>query len=151
MPPWLQWILIATGLLTIALLLMFISRQLKVLKGERTQRSKHLAFQNRRRQDIVESLRVLALAIEEDQVEYSEACLRIKGLLDLVAPELLEQPPFDIFARVHEQLRHMPTHQAREETDKRFIRKLDRERFAIENRHSEAVREAAYALRQHQF
>ncbi|SDW92161.1 DUF2489 domain-containing protein [Marinobacter mobilis] len=151
MPPWLQWTLIASGLLAIALLLLFIIRQLKVLQGERAQRNKHQAFQVRRRQEIVESLRVLALAIEENQVEYSEACLRIKGLLDLVAPELLEQSPFEIFAQVHEQLRHMPTHQAREDTDKRFIRKLDRERFAIETQYAEAIRTAACALRQHSF
>lgn len=151
MPTWLQWTLIASGLCVAVLLLMFIARQLRVLKQASTQRAKHQAFQAQRRETIVDSLRLLARAIEEDQVEYSEACLRIKGLLDLVAPELLEQPPFAVFALVHEQLRHMPTHQAREETDKRFIRKLDQERFAIENRHAEAIREAAGALRQHPF
>ncbi|SFM02446.1 DUF2489 domain-containing protein [Marinobacter zhejiangensis] len=151
MPQWLQWVLIAAGLIAISLLLVFIVRQFKVLKTERARREKQMAFHAERRSSIVESLRLLALAIEEDQVEYSEACLRINGLLELVEPELLTRPPYNVFAQVHEQLRHMPTHKAREETDKRFIRKLDKERFAIETRHAEAIRQAAAALRHHPF
>lgn len=151
MPTWLQWTLIVSGLVAIGLLLAFIGQQFRILAAERKRQHKQRAFQRRRRSDIVESLRVLALAIEQEQVEYSEACLRIKGLLDLVAPELMEQSPYQVFRQVHDQLSHMPTHQARKNTDKRFIHRMDQERFAVEDRHAEAIRQAAAALRHHKF
>lgn len=151
MPPWLQWTLIIAGLLSIALLVAFITRQFRMLRDERRRQAKTEAFQKERKESMVESIRVLAMAVEEEQVEYSEACLRIKGLLDHVAPELLEQQPFRIFQEVHDLIQHMPTHRARQETDTRFVEKMDRERVAVEKMHADAIRRAATAIRLYQF
>ncbi len=151
MPLWLQWTLIFAGLIAIAVLLAFIVRQARLLKTNRKRADKNRAFQSERRQSMVESIRVIALAVEEDQVEYSEACLRLKGLLDHVAPELLEQSPFRVFQEVYDQIQHMPTHRARQATDTRFIEKMDKERLAIEEKHADAIRRAATALRHHTF
>lgn len=151
MPLWLQWTLIVAGLLAIAALSAFILRQAKLLRQSRQRNDKNQAFRERRRQSMVESIQVIAMAVEEDQVEYSEACLRLKGLLDHVAPELLEQPPYRVIREVSDQLQHMPTHRARQATETRFIEKMDRERLALEARHADAIRRAATALRQHPF
>ncbi len=151
MPVGLQWTLIAFGLIAIVLLTAFIGRQLRLLRKDKAQKRKQAAFQAQRRAQIVESIRVLALSIEENQVEYSEACLRLKGLLELIAPELLSRAPYQVFQQVHDQIQHMPTHQARQDTDRKFIRKLDQDRFAIESQHAEAIKRAAAALRQHAF
>jgi hypothetical protein len=151
MPLWLQWTLIITGLLAIALLVAFITRQFRTLQDGRKRQAKTEAFQKERRESMVESIRVLAMAVEEDQVEYSEACLRIKGLLDHVAPELLAQSPFRVFQQVHDLIQHMPTHRARQETESRFVEKMDRERLAVEEEHADAIRRAATAIRHHQF
>lgn len=151
MPLWLQWTLIVAGLLAIAALSAFIMRQAKLLRQSRQRNDKNQAFREQRRQSMVESIQVIAMAVEEDQVEYSEACLRLKGLLDHVAPELLEQPPYRVFREVSDQLQHMPTHRARQATETRFIEKMDRERLALEARHADAIRRAATALRQHPF
>lgn len=151
MPIWLQWILIGVGVIAITLLLVFINRQLRLLRKEKALRLKQEAFQAERRAKIVDSIQVLAMAIEEDQVEYSEACLRIKGLLELIAPELLTQTPYQVFQQVHDQIQHMPTHQSRQDTDRKFIQKLDKERFAVEGQHADAIRRAATAIRQHNF
>ncbi|MBS8242029.1 DUF2489 domain-containing protein [Marinobacter lipolyticus] len=151
MPLWLQWTLIVAGLLAIAALSAFILRQAKLLRQSRQRNDKNQAFREQRRQSMVESIQVIAMAVEEDQVEYSEACLRLKGLLDHVAPELLEQPPYRVFREVSDQLQHMPTHRARQATETRFIEKMDRERLALEARHADAIRRAATALRQHPF
>lgn len=148
MPQWLQWALIVGGLIAIALLTGFILRHARKLKSDRRSREKNESFRKERRDSMVESLKVLAMAVEADQMEYSEACLRIKGLLDHVAPELLEQPPFRVFQEVHDLIQHMPTHQARQDTNTRFLEKLDRERAAIEEAHASRIREAAVALRQ---
>ncbi|MDK8465533.1 DUF2489 domain-containing protein [Marinobacter sp. SS13-12] len=151
MPPWLQWTLIIAGLLAIALLVAFIARQSRTLQEGRKRQAKTEAFQKERRESMVESIRVLAMAVEEDQVEYSEACLRIKGLLEHVAPELLEQPPFRVFQEVHDLIQHMPTHRTRQETETRFVEKMDRERLAVEEKHADAIRRAATAIRRHPF
>ena len=151
MPAWSQWILIFAGVVAIMLLVLFINRQTKVLKRDKTVANRTKAFQDERRTSMIESIRVLAMAIEQDQIEYSEACLRIKGLLDHVAPSLLEQTPYRIFQEMHESMDHMPTHQARQDTDSKFVEKMDKERFALEQQHADAIRRAATAIRHHQF
>ncbi|MDN6318823.1 MAG: DUF2489 domain-containing protein [Marinobacter sp.] len=151
MPQWLQWSLIIAGVIAIIVLLGFIRKQMVTLAESRRRQKKAEVFQAKRRKDMVDSIRVIAMAIEEEQVEYSEGCLRIKGLLDHVAPELMEKPPFKVFMEVYEQLRHMPTHQARQDTDARFVAKMDKERFAVERKHSDEIRRAATAIRNHSF
>ncbi|SFR83045.1 Protein of unknown function [Marinobacter daqiaonensis] len=151
MPQWLQWILIGLGLIAIFVLAMFILRHTRLVRDQKKTLAKQEAFQLRRRQDMIESIRILAMAVEEDQVEYSEACLRIKGLLDHVAPELLHQNPYRVFLEMHDQIQHMPTHQARQQTDSHFVHKMDRERHALEEQHADAIRRAATAIRHHDF
>jgi len=151
MPEWLQWSLIITGAIAIVVLLGFIRRQTVILSDNRKRQQKADAFQARRRQDMIDSIRVIAMAIEENQVEYSEACLRIKGLLDHVEPALMGKAPYRVFMEVYEQLRHMPTHQARQDTEARFVEKMDKERFSVEKHHADEIRRAATAIRNHPF
>lgn len=151
MPVWLQWILIAVGLAVILLLGLFIARQVRVLRQGKVVASRAKAFQDQRRDSMIESIQVLAMAVEQDQIEYSEACLRIKGLLDHVAPELLEQTPYRIFQEMYDRIQHMPTHQARQDTDSKFVQKMDKERFGLEQKHADSIRRAATAIRHHRF
>ncbi|WP_404367801.1 DUF2489 domain-containing protein [Marinobacter sp.] len=151
MPVWLQWTLIVAGIAVIALLAAFIIRQAGTLRKARARASRNQAFREERRDSMIQSIQVLAMAIEQDQVEYSEACLRIKGLLDHVSPGLLAQSPYRIFQEMHDHLEHMPTHQARQDTDVRFVQKMDRERYALETEHADSIRRAATAIRHHRF
>lgn len=151
MPVWLQWTLVLVGLAVALLLVVFILRQMRILRQDKVRASRNKAFQDERRTSMVKSIQVLAMAIEQDQVEYSEACLRIKGLLDHLAPELLSQTPYRVFQEMHEQLEHMPTHKARQDTDVKFVEKMDRERHALEAQHSDTIRRAATAIRHHRF
>ena len=75
MPPWLQWTLIIAGMLAIALLVAFISRQFRALQDDRRRQEKAESFRRERRDSMIESIRVLAMAVEEDQIEYSDHCL----------------------------------------------------------------------------
>ncbi len=151
MPQWLQWSLIILGLAASAVLLVFIFRHGRLIRDHHRQQARQRAFQRERRDRMIESIRILAMAVEENQVEYSEACLRIKGLLDHVAPDLLEQPPYRVFLEVHDRIQHMPTHRARQQTDTHFVQKMDEERFALERQHADAIRRAATAIRHHEF
>lgn len=144
------WAGIALGLVIIIVLLAFIRKQyrhLEKLKNEQQalQQSSQ-AEQNSLRLDVLESIKVIGMVMLDDQVEISEGCIRIKVLLDNLDPALHEQEPFEIFSVVTAKLAHMPTHDARKQVDKKFIRKLDKQRFQIEQEHREQVRAATKAL-----
>lgn len=151
MPRGLQLAFIAIGLVIIGALLFYIWRQSKRLNQQRLAQKKTEELQAQRRDKMVESIRIIALAVEEKQIEYSEACLRLKGLLDYVDPSLLNKTPFEVFQTVYDKIQHMPTHEARKNTDSRTIRKLDKERLAVEQTHATEIREAASALKHHRF
>ena len=151
MPQNLQWILIVVGVVVIAGLTFFILRQWRRLRQHRRAVERTRALQSERRDSMIESIRILAMTLEQEQVEPSEGCIRIKGLLDHVEPELLEYSPYDIFQTMYEKTEHMPTHEARKQADPKLIRRLDEERFALEAHHAEAIREAAVAIRYYRF
>ncbi len=151
MPRGLQLAFIAIALVVIGVLLVYIWRQSRVLSEQRLREKKTEEFQARRRDEMIESIRVIAMAVEADQVEYSEACLRLKGLLEHVAPELLEKPPFQVFQQVHDKISHMPTHRARKNTDSQTLEKMDQERLEVEEEHAEDIRQAATTIRHYRF
>lgn len=151
MDPWIQWLLIVIGILASLVLAFFCLKQLRILRRAHTER---VARERRRRHQhahLVESVRVLVRCMLEEQMELSEGCIRIKVLLDTLAPGLLEDTRFQIFQYMYERTEHMPTHEARQQTDKRFIRRLDLQRFKLEREHREAIHQAARELLQLRF
>jgi|AntDeeMinimDraft_5_1070356.scaffolds.fasta_scaffold02409_4 FtsZ-interacting cell division protein ZipA len=151
MPRGLQLVFIVIALVVIGLLLAYIWRQSRALSEQRLRDKKTEEFQAKRRDEMVESIRVIAMAIEANQVEYSEGCLRLKGLLEHVEPELLEKPPFQVFQEVHDKISHMPTHRARKMTDSQTLEKMDQERLAVEQEHADDIRQAATTIRHYRF
>lgn len=151
MPRGLQLTFIVIGLVVIGALLFYIWRQSRVLADDRLRQKKAEEFQAKRRDEMIESIRIIAMAVEEKQVEYSEACLRLKGLLDYVAPELLSQEPYRVFLEVHDKLEHMPTHRARKAAEPELIQKMDIERLEVEKAHAGDIRRAAMAIRHFRF
>jgi Protein of unknown function (DUF2489) len=96
---------------------------------------------------VEESLLVLVSSLLEGQVEVAEASIRLKVLLDHYDASLHDDPRFSIFNVLYEALEHMPTHQARKQTDKRFLNKLDQERLRLEAKHRDNVMNAAQVLK----
>ena len=45
----------------------------------------------------------------------------------------------------------MPTHQARQATETKFVEKMDKERFEVEKANAEEIKRAATAMRYHDF
>lgn len=138
------WSLIGIGMVLIAGLLFIIFRQMRELRvpvqeAEAMPADKHLL-------GLEDSLTVIAQLLLDDQVEVSEACMRIKVLLDHYDSTMHEDPVFSVFVKVYDALSHMPTHQARKQTDKKFIQKLDQQRFQIEEQYRSAAKDAADAL-----
>lgn len=96
--------------------------------------------------NLKESLEIISRALLDQQVDVSEGSIRVKVLIDHFDVTLHEQAPFSVFNEVYALLEHMPTHQARKQTDKKFLHKLDQQRFAIENKFRPQVLAASKAL-----
>jgi hypothetical protein len=140
------WSGIILGLVLIAGLGWFIltkSREIKAFKIQQTQQD---VQQKEQRDYLVNSIKVIATTMLDDQVELSEGCIRIKVLIDHFDASLHEVEAFKIFEQMYRDTEHMPTHQARKNTDKNFIHKLDQQRFALEKQHRESIRKAAKEL-----
>jgi|GEM_PF-111423 hypothetical protein len=150
-PQTLQWTLIAVGVVAIAVLIYVIQRHWRRLNQFRRAQEHTRQLQQQRRDSMIKSIRILARSIEEEQVEPSEGCIRIKGLLDHVAPELLTQKPYNVFQTLYEKTEHMPTHESRRQADPKLISRLDEERFALEAEYADSIQEAAVAIRFHRF
>ncbi|MDX1452273.1 MAG: DUF2489 domain-containing protein [Oleiphilaceae bacterium] len=150
-----SWLYIAifTGCLMIVGLAVYIVRTLRQIRSvqneiaqrQASQEAEMQAYQGRMR----ESLEVIARTMLDDQVELSEACIRLKVLIDNYDPDLHQQPGFAVFNEMYARLEHMPTHQARKDADKKWIRKLDKERFRLEKEYRDDLRMAGEKLLQH--
>ena len=145
------WGGIALGLITTVLLARIILKKWNLIKTAEQAKVAQNSIQKEKHEKAIESIKIIALCMTEEQVEPSEGCIRIKVLLDHVAPELNEQAPFSIFTTMYDATAHMPTHDARKKADKALIRQLDEERFALEKQHKDAILEAAKAIQHYSF
>lgn len=94
----------------------------------------------------IDSVKLIAQFMMDEQVELSEGCIRIKILLDHINPDLHEHPDFHIFSTIYTATEHMPTHEARKKADKKLIRKLDKERLQLEADYRDKILLAAQKL-----
>lgn len=85
---------------------------------------------------IYKSVYTISFAMQQGQCELSEGCIRVAVLLDnLPETEWPTQAFNQKFASVYdlyEKIKHMPTHDARLHYKRSEIRKMDREREALE-------------------
>ena len=140
------WLFIAIGSIVIVGLSLFIFKKVTLLKRHKRLLLEQQTTQKEQKNYLVDSLKVLAVTILDDQVELSEACIRIKVILDHLAPALHEKEAFKVFEKMYVSTQHMPTHEARKKVDKQFIDKLDTQRFELEQTHRDEIRSAAQAL-----
>jgi len=140
------WLGIVIGLILITGLCRFIYIKHCELKTHQNLLKEQNDHQVEQKEYLVNSIKVIATAMLEDQVELSEGCIRVKVLIDHLDASLHEQEVFKIFEEMYRKTEHMPTHQARKNVDKNFIHKLDQQRFALEKQHRDSIRKAAGEL-----
>ena len=143
-------ILSLTGIVISLFLLKYILSTLKKMKSmqaiQQTQETQAEQQFEDTRLSATQSIKVIAQCMLDEQIELSEGCIRIKVLLDHVAPEFHDDPYFKVFAQVYEATRHMPTHEARKQADKKLIMRLDLERMTLEEDNEEAILSASRQL-----
>ncbi|MET1219182.1 MAG: DUF2489 domain-containing protein [Glaciecola sp.] len=101
---------------------------------------------------IMQSVHVIALAIEQQQCDLSEGVIRLTNLLD--ALPILPQPKFaELYPGIyglHDKISHFPTHEARAALSKKERREQDKERLAIEAEFESTIVKEVALLRQYQ-
>jgi len=108
----------------------------------------HERERKKARSNLLENLEILARAIEDEQMNPTEGCLRVRVLLDLLdeGGHVLRED-LVIFDQIHQKAKHLATHQAREDLPREEKEKQDQERRALEEQFEAQIKQGATALR----
>ncbi len=132
-------VLLCVGVCIVAVLSYFaIKLTLRVRSQElklKAQAGRHEQQQLEKINYIVESLQVISRAALNSEVDYSEATLRCKMLLDGLGLNDKAIEPYLILDEVYHQIKVFDTHQARKDLTKEERRRQDKERLSIERRY----------------
>lgn len=150
-----QLLLILIGVLLIVGLSWFIYRMVKKERQQKADRIAQLTEIENKAQEqrdyLVESVRVISLAIRDDQCEMAEGCIRLKVLLDHLAPTLHQHEDFSIINEMFEATKHMPILDEWKKLKLRQRFELTVERENLEKEHRDAILNAATKLAEYNF
>lgn len=146
---------IVLGLSVIAVLLYIIFRQLRTQKEQREAHQAVIkdmqAKAQKQRDHLVESIKVISMAMQDEQCELAEGCIRLKVLLDHLAPYLHEHEDFSIINEMFEATKHMPILEEWKKLKLKQRFKLTQEREALEQKNKAQILAAAAKLARYQF
>ena len=94
---------------------------------------------------INESLRIIALAVTQDQCEISEGCIRIKKLIDLI-DSFKDHPHLTYFHSAYLDFEQFPFLEERNKLSKQEKFKQDNLRFELEKKHMEGIKDSCESL-----
>lgn len=150
-----QLVLVLIGLGLIAGLGFYIFHMLKkerLAKVEQQSRLLELEEKAQEQRDyLIDSIRVISLAMQDEQCELAEGSIRIKVLMDHLAPFLHEHEDFSIFSEMYEATKHMPILDEWKKLKLRQRYELTLEREALEEKHKDAIIAASKKLAAYNF
>ncbi|WP_416306769.1 DUF2489 domain-containing protein [Neptunicella sp. SCSIO 80796] len=143
--------MISTVLITLALLIIaglgfYAGKMLYLLRRQTVQ-------QNNRRQarlrHIIESIQTIAMAMEQQQCNISEGCIRLCMLLDSLPIEPLPdyRAQFPALHDLYQQIKDMPTHEDRQKQLRTERVKMDLVREELEAKAETAILKEVAVLR----
>ncbi len=108
----------------------------------------HERERDQARKNILENLLLLARALEDQQVNLTEACLRIRVFLDLLDEGVhVHSENFFIFDVVYQKAKRLATHEERAKLTTEVREQQDQEREVLENEYQTQIQKAATQLR----
>ncbi len=150
-----QVILILAGLVVIAGLGSVIYRLLqeeKRVKAERQAAEAELhRLADEQRAHLVDSIRIITRAMQSEQCGLTEGCIRLRMLLDKLAPALLRDEAYAVIETMYQATSHMPILEEWKKLKLRQRVAFTKEREALEAQHRESILQAAGALEQYDF
>ena len=130
------YVLCAAGLLIVAGLAFYLGKLLSQLKQQQWQQQQALQLQQQKQaehqQYLLDSIVLIGKATLEQQCEPSEAALRIWVLLENLQPELAQACRWPGLFAMYDCVKAMPTHEARQQLDKKELRRQDHQRQQTE-------------------
>ncbi|OMH39139.1 DUF2489 domain-containing protein [Motiliproteus sp. MSK22-1] len=151
----LQIALILFGLCVIAGLLYIIRSQLKAQQQRKQAEQERIAEieakAQQQRDHLVESVRVISMAMQDEQCELAEGCIRLKMLLDHLAPYLHEHQDFSVINQMYEGTKHMPILDEWKKLKIKQRFEFTKEREALEREYRQPILAAAKKLVSYRF
>ena len=125
------WILLGLAGLIILALAFYASLLWRQVFQQQRKRQDEIDASNIR---LLESIRAIAMAMQQQQCSLSEGSIRLTVLLDhLVLPDNPDFPQlYPAIHDMHERIKHMPTHEARKSYPRQTIENMDEEREGYE-------------------
>ncbi|MGL5031244.1 MAG: DUF2489 domain-containing protein [Aeromonas sp.] len=119
------------GGLTLSGLAIYAGTLLARLKRQNTMQQQAIAARN---EHILESVRVIAHAVQEGQCDYSEGAIRLTNLLNAlqIKGDRTFASEFKGLYCLYEKIKDMPTHEARRTLKRNEVMKMDLERSGYE-------------------
>jgi hypothetical protein len=147
----LTYTLIVTGSVAIVLLSLLIRRQLRSQREQKAQRAAEAARLEQEaqahRRYLIDSVRIISQAVlHDDKMTITEGCIRLKVLLDNLAPHLHQHEHFAVIEQVFDATRHIPFLDGWKALSRREQARFELEMAKIEAEHEPRVRKAMEAL-----
>lgn len=103
-------------------------------------------FEKQQKDFLASSIKILALAIVNDQLSLTEGAIRLKILLDNIDEDLVKQADFAVFDTIYNATKHMATHDARQAMQLSLKIQQGEERSDLESQYGEAIKNASRTL-----
>lgn len=131
---------------TLSIYLGIVLNQLRIQKAIKEKALKEYKQKELERQEYIhDSLRIISLAVVQDQCEISEGCIRIKKLIDEV-DMYKEHELLNYFHVAYEDFKQFPFLDERKQLTKQERFKQDNQRFMFEEQHGIGVKSACSEL-----
>lgn len=139
-------LLVVVGFLIILVLGFYAGKLLFQLKSQNERQNK---ARQKRVDNITESIRTIALAMEQQQCNLSEGVIRLWNLLDAMplTPQPNYQEKFPAIHSLFKQVEKFDTHDARNALPKLERRKQDKEREQLESEFESAILKEVSSLK----
>lgn len=118
----------------------------KVKRQQIKAAEKYLQKEQERQAFVKDSLRTIGKAYIAEQCDASEACIRLRMLIDRV--DFVQNIDFPIIFKMYDEIKHFKTHEARQALSKKDLNVEDRQRFAIEKKYRDNLRNECELLLQ---
>jgi hypothetical protein len=128
-----------------------LSTQQRAQAERQRLRAENEAKLQQQRDYLVESVKVISLAIRDGQCELTEGCIRLKRLLDHLAPWLHQDQQFSVINLMYQATEHMPILDEWKKLKLKQRFEYTQQREALEAQHGEAIQAAAKALVEYNF
>jgi hypothetical protein len=139
-------IVLLCSVVVIAISLWFIRHQLKLnqMREERIRAGENRYIEERQKR--IDSIRVLLKVAGTDEINWIEASIRVKHLLDQLGIDLSDHDDVSAFYIVTEKTLHIPTHEQWKALPKEAKAKFSNEMDKYEKEHAEHLMRAKQSL-----